>query len=63
MFSLKNSKTRSTPIKELQSCDTSPIFEHFRAMGHDINKHIKVLSDENNTIKCGVKEAVASKQS
>ena len=32
-------------------------------MGHDINQHIKVLSDENNTIKCGIKEAIASKQS
>ena len=53
MFTLKNSKLQNTPIKELQSCDTSPIFEHFRAMGHDINQHIKVLSDENNTIKFG----------
>lgn len=63
MFTLKNSKLQNTPIKELQSCDTSPIFEHFQAMGHDINQHIKVLSDENNTIKFGVKEAIASKQS
>ena len=63
MFTLKNSKLQNTPIKELQSCDTSPIFDDFRAMGHDINQHIKVLSDENNTIKFGVKEAIASKQS
>ena len=63
MFSMKNSKTQSTPIKELQSRDTSPIFEHCRAMGHNINLHKNVLSDENTTIKCGVKEAIAIKQS
>ena len=60
MFSLKNSKTQSTPIKELQSCDTSPIFEHCRAMGHNINQHIKVLSDENNTISVALRRPLLS---
>jgi len=62
MFSMKTSKTQSTPIKELQSCDTSPIFEHCRAMCHNINLHIKVLSDENNTIKRRVRDAIAIKK-
>ena len=32
-------------------------------MGHDINPHnVKVLSDQNHTIKCCIKEAITIKQ-
>ena len=50
----------STWIKEHKSRDTSAVFEHCQATGHNIKPHnVKVLSDENNTIKRRVKEAIA----
>ena len=53
----------STWIKEHQSHDISAVFELCQATGHNINPHnVKVLSDENNTIKSRVKEAIAIKQ-
>ena len=53
----------STRIKEHQSHDISAVFEHCQATGHNINPHnVKVLPDENNTIKRRVKEAIAIKQ-
>ena len=53
----------STRIKEHQAPDTSAVFEHCQTTGHNINPHIvKVLSDENNTIKRRVKEAIAINQ-
>lgn len=49
-----------TLIKEHKSRDTSAVFEHCQATGHNIKPHnVKVLSDENNTIKRRVKEAIA----
>ena len=52
-----------TWIKERQSHDISAAFEHCQATGHNINPHnVKVLPDENSTIKRRVKEAIAIKQ-
>ena len=52
-----------TRIKEHQSHDISAVFEHCQATGHNINPHnVKVLPDEDNTIKLRVKEASAIKQ-
>ena len=53
----------STRIKEHQSHDISAVYEHCQATGHNINPHnVKVLPDEDNTIKLRVKEASAIKQ-
>ena len=53
----------STRIKEHQSHDISAVYEHCQATGHNINPHnVKVLPDENNTIKSRVKKAIAIKQ-
>ena len=53
----------STRIKEHQSHDISAVFEHCQATGHNINpQNVKVLPDENSTIKRRVKEAIAIKQ-
>ena len=53
----------STRIKEHQSHDISAVYEHCQTTGHNINPHnVKVLSDENNTIKSRVKETIAIKQ-
>ena len=42
---------------------TSTVFEYCQATAHNFNPHnVKVLSDENNTIKRRVKEAFAIKQ-
>ena len=50
----------STWIKEHKSRDTSVVFEHCQAAGHNIKPHnVKVPSDENNNIKRRVKEAIA----
>ena len=50
----------STWIKEHKSRHTSAVFEHCQATGHNIKPHnVKVTSDENNTIKRRVKEAIA----
>ena len=52
-----------TRIKEHQSHDISTVFEHCQATGHNINPHnVKVLPDENSTIKRRLKEAIAIKQ-
>ena len=53
----------STQVKEHQSHDISAVFEHCQATGHNINpRNVKVLPDENSTIKLRVKEASAIKQ-
>ena len=42
---------------------TSTVSEYYQATAHNFNPHnVKVLSDENNTIKRRVKEAFAIKQ-
>ena len=52
-----------TRIKEHHAPDTSAVFEYCQTTGHNINPQIvKVLSDENSTIKRRVKEAIAIKQ-
>ena len=52
-------RSLSTWIKQHQSCDTSAVLEHCRATGRNINpNNVKALSDENNTIKRRVKEAI-----
>ena len=53
----------STRIKEHQSHDISAVYEHCQATGHNVNPHnVKVLRDENSSIKRRVKEASAIKQ-
>ena len=55
--SLSLSPDQRTPVPRY-----SAIFEHCQATGHNINpRNVKVLLDENNTIKRRVKKAIAIK--
>ena len=59
----ETARTLGVRVKKHQSRETSAVFEHCRATGHNISPYdIKVLTTEDHTIKRHVKEAISIKQ-